>query len=103
LASNRPALSADVRERFKSACAEESRKLLTGTAANLTELGEELQAGGIDLSWCWSRPAELRPRKILGMLLTGILLSLGAPFWFNALRQLATLRPVVAQKISPKS
>ena len=110
LASKRPALPADarekfenVRERFKSACEEQSQKLLTGTAANLTGLNEQLQAGGIDLCWARTKLTEVKGRQIIGMLLTGILLSLGAPFWFNVLRQMATLRPVVAQKISPTS
>jgi hypothetical protein len=103
LAASHPALSADVREEFRNACEEQSQKMLTGTAANLTGLGEQLQAGGIDLCWARTRPTEVKGRQILGMLLTAILLSLGGPFWFNALRQLATLRPVVAQKISPKS
>jgi len=32
-----------------------------------------------------------------------LFLSLGAPFWYNVLRQLSNLRPAVAQKIEPKS
>lgn len=35
---------------------------------------------------------------LCGMLLTGALLSLGAPFWFNQLKNISTLRTVVAQK-----
>lgn len=37
-----------------------------------------------------------------GTLMTVLLLSLGAPFWFNTLSQLANLRPAVAEKIEPK-
>jgi hypothetical protein len=104
LASAQPAPSEDVREQFKKACGEESQRLLAGAVADLTQLNEQIQAGGIELSWVWSKPAEVNARKILGMLLTGILLSLGAPFWFNALRQMATLRPVIAGKVdSPKA
>jgi hypothetical protein len=44
-----------------------------------------------------------KPGHLLGTLMTVLLLSLGAPFWYNALRQLANLRPAVAQKIEPKS
>jgi hypothetical protein len=33
------------------------------------------------------------------MLVAGLFLSLGAPFWFNALKQLANLRPVIAGKV----
>ena len=34
--------------------------------------------------------------NVPGILLAGILLSLGAPFWFNALKSLCSLRPVTA-------
>lgn len=34
----------------------------------------------------------------LGMLMAAVLLSLGAPFWFNLLKQLASLRPVIAAR-----
>ena len=37
-----------------------------------------------------------------GMLLSALLLSLGAPFWFNVLKGLASLRSTVAQNISDK-
>ncbi len=36
--------------------------------------------------------------KLLGILLTAMLLSLGAPFWYNALKNLIKLRSVLAQK-----
>ena len=36
-----------------------------------------------------------------GIILSVLLLSLGAPFWFNALRTLASLRPILAGKIDP--
>jgi hypothetical protein len=36
---------------------------------------------------------------LVGVLMSGLFLSLGAPFWFNALRQLANLRPVLAGKM----
>jgi len=39
----------------------------------------------------------------LGVTVTGIFLSLGAPFWYNALRQLANLRPILAGKVAPKT
>lgn len=41
-------------------------------------------------------------RHLLGMLMTGLLLSLGSPFWFNLLRQLSSLRPDLAEKLNPK-
>ncbi len=40
--------------------------------------------------------------RFVGVLITALFLSLGAPFWYNTLRQLSTLRPIVAEKIEPK-
>src|SRR6266550_5558193 len=37
-------------------------------------------------------------KNFLGILLTAGLLALGAPFWYNALKNLTNLRPVVAQR-----
>jgi hypothetical protein len=38
-------------------------------------------------------------RSGIGMLLTAVFLSLGGPFWFNTLSQLANLRPILAGKV----
>ena len=40
---------------------------------------------------------------LLSWLLSGILVALGAPFWFNLLRQLMNLRPVLSQTLDPKA
>jgi len=37
-------------------------------------------------------------RHFIGILLSCALLSLGAPFWYNQLRMLTSLKPVIAQK-----
>jgi hypothetical protein len=37
-------------------------------------------------------------KNFLGILLTAGLLALGAPFWYNALKNLVNLRPMVAQR-----
>jgi hypothetical protein len=37
-------------------------------------------------------------KQVPGVLLTAGLLSLGAPFWFNMLKQLTGLRPIIANK-----
>jgi len=36
---------------------------------------------------------------LLGTLATVLFLSLGAPFWYNALRQLASLKPAIARRV----
>jgi hypothetical protein len=43
-------------------------------------------------------PAGFDWRHFAGVLLSAALLSLGAPFWFNALKQLSSLRSIVANK-----
>jgi hypothetical protein len=41
-------------------------------------------------SWTWT--------KLPGITLSAMLLSLGAPFWYNALKDLVGLRPILARK-----
>jgi hypothetical protein len=43
--------------------------------------------------WSWPGP------HLLGILASAALLSLGAPFWFNLLKSLTNLRPMLAQQI----
>ncbi len=43
----------------------------------------------------WSWPFQ----HLLGILASAALLSLGAPFWFNTLKSLANLRPMLAKEI----
>lgn len=42
-------------------------------------------------------------KHVLGMLVTAMLLSLGAPFWFNLLRNMSNLRPILAGKVDASS
>lgn len=37
--------------------------------------------------------------EILGVAMTALFLGLGAPFWYNALRRLSDLRPIVARRV----
>lgn len=48
--------------------------------------------------WTGRWTAKTFPLKLTGILLTSMLLSLGAPFWYNALKNLIRLRSLVAQK-----
>lgn len=38
-------------------------------------------------------------RNVLGVIMTAFFLSLGAPFWYNSLRRLSDLRPIVARRV----
>jgi hypothetical protein len=56
---------------------------------------------GVPLSfrdWTSRWTADNFVMKILGILLSSVLLSLGAPFWYNALQNLIRLRSLVASK-----
>jgi len=39
-------------------------------------------------------------RHLLGTLVSIVFLSLGAPFWFNTLRQLSNLKPAISEKVT---
>jgi hypothetical protein len=43
-------------------------------------------------------PGRSKTLRLLGIAASVIFLSLGAPFWFNALKTLTSLKPVLAQK-----
>jgi hypothetical protein len=46
--------------------------------------------------WSWPK------RRLLGVLVSAALLSLGAPFWYNALKSLTNLRPTLANAVQKK-
>jgi hypothetical protein len=43
--------------------------------------------------WSWPK------RRLLGILISAALLSLGAPFWYNTLKSLTNLRPTLANAV----
>jgi len=69
----------------------------------LKQTGLELVPGDRKLSDLWHNPLAFffafdGFKNFLGILLTAGLLGLGAPFWYNTLKTLTSLRPVVATK-----
>jgi hypothetical protein len=59
------------------------------------------QIGGQNVfdSWAhWCAAFGVR-RHLAGILASIVFLSLGAPFWFNTLRQLSNLKPAIAEKV----
>lgn len=61
-----------------------------------------LQIKGWDTLGIWGQTLW-QPAHFLGVLVTVILLSFGAPFWFNTLQELANLKPSTASKIQKES
>jgi len=88
--------------------------VISALVARADDIDKQLQKAGVDLipspypgdpnQWWPSRVVhELfnfnhSNRNFLGILLTAAFLSLGAPFWYNALKNLSNLRTVVANK-----
>lgn len=73
-------------------------------AQNIKALGGSMEKLRGDLAQSQIRifpdPAHpAPPARPLGLLASILLLSLGAPFWYNVLRKLSDLRPIVARKV----
>ena len=81
-------------------------QLTFATATNLVQqlgtLNAQLNNSGMSLiaqpyprgqAWLWPW------QHLLGLFLSAAFLSLGAPFWFNTLKSLTNLRPVLAQQV----
>jgi hypothetical protein len=83
-----------------------SDSALRAYIADRTERGEAVRAllGGTEIRIvpspfpAWNEIGA--DTSLIGLILSAALLSLGAPFWFNTLKGLTNLRPVVAQKDS---
>ena len=90
---------------------------LTKAASEIQSIRSELADAGMDILPKFVAATELAPerghhthfdylwwktkrgwRHFLGIVAAGALLSLGAPFWFNLLSQLANLRTVLANR-----
>lgn len=73
------------------------------TSRRLGPLQLRYEAGRADtnilngwIDYRWTAAPFLRSDAFLGLLLSWVLLSLGAPFWFDALKNLLKLRPAAA-------
>ncbi len=66
-------------------------------AKNASDIKDIVTAAGIQIVGGW--PQGFNWRQLLGVLVSGAALSLGAPFWFNSLKALTNLRPTVASKL----
>jgi len=68
----------------------------TGLRILTADFPSSISRGGVAQFF---RESYKNSSQLPGLFCTAILLSLGAPFWYNALRQLASLKPPIAQKI----
>jgi hypothetical protein len=82
---------------FDASSAAASQKVLQDAAQNAARTAAVASQTGFDiLKGRW--PAKPDAIYLLGVLITAALLSLGAPFWFNALKSMSNLRPILATK-----
>jgi hypothetical protein len=76
-----------------------AKSVAAALADKANEIRQKIESSGLDLI-----PQPYRflhfdgYRNFLGALISAVLLSLGAPFWFNALKSLSNLRPILANK-----
>jgi hypothetical protein len=100
-----------IEQEFDKACQEETLRAMGNSYDQIRGLQSDLQkadlkiipqeVGGLpvfDSSEHWLTAYSVR-RHLVGTLVSIIFLSLGAPFWFNTLRQLSNLKPAIAGKV----
>jgi hypothetical protein len=72
--------------------------------ASFVEVKSSLDAFGVRIAFHKETDSGANAsQRYLGELITALFLSLGAPFWFNTLRQLANLRPAIAGKVEKEA
>ncbi|MBE2284431.1 MAG: hypothetical protein IAE77_13320 [Prosthecobacter sp.] len=95
----------EVQKEFDAMIAIETKAYFDSQQDAITALAKEVSQSGFELipqngsRW----PKEGRRPHILGMLIFAALLSLGAPFWFNLLKNLSDLRPALAKLLDPET
>jgi hypothetical protein len=86
---------------FNTASTAASQKLIQEGAQSAAKIIGIVSKSGADvLRFHW--PSNWNFGYLLGVLATAALLSLGAPFWFNALKSMTNLRPILASKEQAK-
>jgi hypothetical protein len=89
--------SAEVRKRFESATLAVSQAFVQSSLDDAAKVSAIASSAGFDvMQYRW--PPNPSLRDVLGVIVTAALLSLGAPFWFNSLKYMTNLRPIVAAK-----
>jgi hypothetical protein len=96
---------------FDSACQEETKLAMREASEEIDGLRTDLKKSDLKIlpteiddkavfGSCanWWAAYHVR-RHLLGTLVSVLFLSLGAPFWFNTLRQLSNLKPAIAAKV----
>lgn len=93
-----------VRQEFDAMLAVETKVYFDSQQEAIASLAKEVSLNGFDFIPKGNvRWKEGRRSHISGMLIFMALLSLGAPFWFNLLKNLSDLRPALAKLLDPEA
>ncbi len=80
-----------------SKLADKRLKILRNVSMDITSQMKESELELFDYSFNFTN--YLNWRHAIGTVCAMLLLSLGAPFWFNALKTMSNLRPILARKV----
>jgi len=105
-----PAATDDEKKQFQTICEGRQKAIIAGANADIKQLTARLDAQELSVfnhvKWPYFDPEKTVGQlfaglwtHLRGLILTVVLLSLGAPFWFDALKQMVSLRPSIAGKI----
>ncbi len=77
------------------------QKALARLAAEYPEVQKEIEIDidGWPEKWAFYYDGSVQVRNIVGVLITAVLLSMGAPFWFERLKEAVKLRDVLSKGI----
>jgi hypothetical protein len=106
-----PGRRSELNARYEALVQEELKKLMGELGSEATAIRKSLETAGFRLipdygvhtrkdnwpDWLPSSDGDGN-KHFFGVLAAAALLSLGAPFWFNALKSAANLRPILATK-----
>ena len=91
-----------MQESLKRTCDKVTTEALGDAGKQIQEISNELKHSDLTImsidGTYWG--SYSRPYHLLGILSAMALLSFGAPFWFNTLRQLSNLKPTLATNIA---
>jgi hypothetical protein len=80
------------------------RPLFKEAQANLSELAESFEKAGLSLGWTKEKLSAVFKEwgvffnKLLGLFISGLLISFGAPFWHDLLSSLSGLRRMLQER-----
>jgi len=99
-----PALRASLAQKALEVASQDSPPATPQTVAEIGKQISDLGLFGVPLGWA-TAPSDASAwlLKVVGLLLTAAALTLGAPFWFDVLKQLANLRSSLRRQSGSES